>query len=196
VATTRARERKAPGTRPRRKVEVLSSRVIFQGKAFGLRSDRVREPGGAICTRDVITHRGSVVLLPVFPDARILLVRQYRHAVGRSLWELSAGHIEPGERPRATAHRELAEETGYTARRMEPLCSFFPSPGLLSERMWIYLATELTGGTARPEADEHFSLRRFSLRELEGMIRRGALLDGKSLAAILFYARFKKRGAR
>jgi ADP-ribose pyrophosphatase len=175
-------------------VKVLSSRVIFQGKAFGLRSERVREPGGAICTRDVVTHKGSVVLLPVFPDGSILLVRQYRHAVGRSLWELSAGHIEPGERPSATAHRELAEETGYTARRMEPLCNFFPSPGLLSERMWVYLATDLTAGTARPEADEHFSLRRFSMRELDNMMRRGALLDGKSLAAILFYARFKKSG--
>ena len=176
-----------------RKATVLSSRVIFEGKAFGVRRDRVAEPGGIVCTRDVVTHHGSVVLLPVFPDGSILMVRQYRHAAGRFLWELSAGHIEPGERPLATAHRELAEETGYTARHMEPLVDFFPSPGLLSERMWIFLATGLTAGTARPEEDERLSLRRFPMRELEGMMRRGALPDGKSLAAILFYARFKKR---
>jgi acetamidase/formamidase len=81
VATSKARKHKSSRTKSARGVKVLSSRVIFQGKAFGLRSDRVREPGGAICTRDVVTHKGSVVLLPVFPDGSVLLVRQYRHAV-------------------------------------------------------------------------------------------------------------------
>ncbi len=169
---------------------------MFERKAFGVRCDQVCEPGGVVCTRDIVTHHGSVVLLPVFPDGSVLLVRQYRHAVGRYLWELSAGHIEPGERPTATAHRELAEETGYTARRMERLVDFFPSPGLLSERMWVFLATGLTEGVARPEEDESLSLRRFSMRDLERMMRSGALPDGKSLAAILFYARFKQARGR
>jgi ADP-ribose pyrophosphatase len=193
VAVSKPRARKAStGKASGRKAKVLSSRVIFKGKAFGVRRDEVSEPGGVISTRDVVAHQGSVVLLPVFPDGSILLVRQYRHAVGRFLWELSAGHIEPGERASAAAHRELAEETGYVARHMDRLVDFFPSPGLLSERMWVFLATGLTAGTARPEEDERLSLRRFSMRDLEGLMRRGALPDGKSLAALLFYARFKK----
>jgi ADP-ribose pyrophosphatase len=172
--------------------KVLSSRDIYEGKAFGLRHERVREPGGLISERDIVTHHGSAVVLPVFPDGSILLVRQYRHAAGRILWELCAGHIEPGERPAATAQRELAEETGYAAARMEKLVDFFPSPGLLSERMWVFLATQLTAGAARPEEDERITIRRFSDAEIVRMMRKGAGLDGKSLAGILFYWRFRK----
>src|SRR5580704_12804406 len=127
VAVSKTRVRKASTTSKAsgRRVKVLSSRDIFKGKAFGVRRDEVSEPGGVICTRDVVTHEGSVVLLPVFPDGSILLVRQYRYAAGRFLWELSAGHIEPGERARAAAHRELAEETGYVARHMDRQVDFF-----------------------------------------------------------------------
>jgi ADP-ribose pyrophosphatase len=117
-------------------------------------------------------------------------VRQYRHAARALLWELVAGRVDAGESPLQAAHRELAEETGYTARRLRKLLEIFPSPGFVSERMWIFSATGLTHGAARPEDDERISARRFSLAALERMIRRGALRDAKSIAAILYYARF------
>ncbi len=178
------------------RAKVLESRWIYSGPVFGVRQDRVVEPSGLTATRDVVTHFGSVVLLPVFPDGRLLLVRQYRHAVGRFLWELVAGRIEPGESPLAAARRELLEETGYSARRFRRLLEVFPTPGFVSERMLIYAAEGLTPGTARPEADEYIVGRRFSLRELEAMMRRGTLRDAKSVAGILYYARFCRKPAR
>jgi ADP-ribose pyrophosphatase len=175
------------------KARVLKSKVLYQGSLFGVRQDRVVEPGGILVTRDVVTHSGSVVLLPVFSDGRILLVRQYRHAVGQSLWELVAGRIDPGEAPLRAARRELLEETGFTARRLRKLLDIFPTPGFVSERMLIYLATGLRPGTAQPEEDERLQVRRFSLAELEHMIRRGRLRDAKSIAALLYYARYLAR---
>lgn len=174
------------------RAKVLSSEVLYSGNVFSVRRDRVIEPGGVRSTRDVVEHRGSVVLLPVFPNGDVLLVRQYRHAVGNSLWELVAGRIEPGEQPTTAARRELHEEAGYTAQRMRKILEFYPSPGFVSERMWIYLATGLTAGEARPEEDERIASRRFPLRDVERMIRGGTLVDGKSLAAILYYGRFLK----
>jgi ADP-ribose pyrophosphatase len=167
--------------------------VIYTGPVFGVRQDCIIEPGGVRIIRDVVTHFGSVVLLPIFPDGRLLLVRQYRHAVGEFLWELVAGRIEPGESPLVAARRELLEETGYAAKSFRKLLAFYPTPGLVSERMIVYAAEGLTRGPARPQVDEHIQARRFSLRELERMIRRGTLRDGKSIAGILYYARFDRR---
>ena len=178
------------------RARVLESKIIYTGPVFGVRQDRVIEPGGLRAIRDVVTHFGSVVLLPVFVDGRLLLVRQYRHAVGEFLWELVAGRIEPGESPVKAAQRELLEETGYAARRFRRLLAFYPTPGLVSERMVIYAAEGLTAGAARPEADERIVARRFSLRELEAMMWRGTLRDGKSIAGILYYARFCRRKTR
>ncbi len=138
----------------------------------------------------MVTHNGSVVVMPVFSDGRLLLIRQYRHAVGSFLWELVAGRVEPGESPLAGARRELLEETGFTARRYLRLMKVFPTPGFVSEWMAVYLAEGLSPGPAQPEADERIVSRRFSLRQLEQMIRRGTLRDAKSIAAILYYARF------
>ncbi len=169
------------------RARVLRSRMIYEGRVFGVRQDAVVEPGGVRVTRDVVTHTGSVVLLPVFPDGRILLVRQYRHAVRQFLWELVAGRIEPNERPIVAARRELLEETGYTARRFRKLLDVFPTPGFVSERMLVYLAVGLWPGAARPESDERITARRFSARQLERMIRRGTLRDAKSIVGILHY---------
>lgn len=177
----------------RTRAKILSSRTLYTGPVFGVRSDRVVEPGGIAVRRDIVTHNGSVVLLPVFPEGRILLVRQYRHAVGRFLWELVAGRIEPGEAPLVAARRELLEETGYTARRYRKLLDVFPTPGFVSERMVIYSVEGLHPGESRPEADEQITSRKFTLRRLERMMRSGALRDAKSIAGILFYARFAAR---
>jgi ADP-ribose pyrophosphatase len=177
---------------PNRRVRILHTKTIFKGNVFSVRQDRIAEPGGIRVTRDIVVHRGSVVVLPVFPDGSILLVRQYRHAIGASLWELVAGRLEAGESRAAAARRELIEETGYTARRVKQILEIFPSPGFVTERMWIFAATGLQRGVAQPEEDERITARNFSLRALEKMIRGGSLHDAKSVAAILFYSRFLK----
>ena len=172
---------------------VLGSRVIYTGPVFGVRRDRVIEPGGLRATRDVVTHHGSVVVLPLFRDGSILLIRQYRHAVGRFLWELVAGRIEPGESPVRAARRELLEETGFAARSFRRLMKTYPTPGFVSEHMLTYVASGLIAGAAQPEADEHITARRFSLKQLERMMARGTLCDAKSIAAILYLARFGRK---
>jgi ADP-ribose pyrophosphatase len=174
---------------------VKRSRTVFRGPIFCVRRDLVVEPAlrgrraNSPVLRDIVEHQGSVVVLPVLPDGRILLVRQYRHATGRFLWELVAGGIDRGETPLNAARRELKEETGYTARRSERIASYFPTPGFLTEEMHLYRATGLRPGRANPEADEALEVRAFSRRELERMMRRGALRDGKTLIGVLLELR-------
>jgi ADP-ribose pyrophosphatase len=167
---------------------VLGSKIVFKGRVFGVRRERVIEPGGVEATREIVTHPGSVVVLPVFPDGRILMIRQYRHSVRQYLWELVAGSKDPGESFQEGARRELREETGYTARRMLKLLDLFPTPGFVSENMVIFLAQGLKFGKAHPEADEKIELRVFSLREIESWMRAGKIRDAKSVAGILYYA--------
>ena len=179
-----------------KRAKILSSKILLHSRVFDIRRDRVIEPDGLRSTRDFVVHSGSVVVLPVFDDGRMLLIRQYRHAVGRELWELVAGGMEPGEAALAGARRELAEETGYTARRWRKLLDVFPTPGFVSERMVVYLAQELREGEARPEDDERIAARAFAPREIERWIRSGKLRDAKSIASILFYLRFCKRESK
>ena len=170
--------------------KVLSSRVVYKGDVFSVRRDRVREPGGVVAWRDVIAHQGSVVVLPVFPNGQILLIRQYRHAASAFLWELVAGRIELGESHPTAARRELAEETGYTATHLRQLVAFYPSPGVMSERMIVFLATGLRAGTARPEEDERIEARKFAPAAIRRMMHNNTIRDGKSLTAILYYWQF------
>jgi ADP-ribose pyrophosphatase len=169
---------------------ILHSKIIYKGPVFGVRRDEVLEPGGIRTTREVITHPGSVVILPLLPDGRILLVRQYRHATRQFLWELVAGRIERGENPRRAAARELLEETGYRAKRYRLFLDIFPTPGFLEERMYILLAQGLTSGDARPEEDEKIIARVFSRSQLRQMLRRGKLRDAKTIAGLLYYFTF------
>ena len=173
--------------------KVLSSEVLYEGRVFGLRRDEVIEPGGMRAERDIVVHPGSVVVLPVFADGSILLIRQYRHSVGEFLWELVAGRKEPQENPLAAARRELVEETGYTAKRFRKLLRVAPTPGFVSEWMWVFSAEGLTKGAARPEEDERIAMRVFTVKQAEKMIQRGRLRDAKSICAILFYLRFVKK---
>jgi ADP-ribose diphosphatase len=177
---------------PKPQGKTLSSQVVFTGKVFSVRRDEVSEPGGVVAGRDIVVHPGSVVVMPVFLDGKILLIRQYRHTAQDYLWELVAGRVDAGEKPTAAAHRELAEETGYTAKRLKMMLEIFPSPGFVAEVMWIFAATGLKQGAANPEEDERIEARRFSLREAEKMIRTGKLRDAKSIAGILYYSRFLK----
>src|SRR6516162_2081571 len=105
---------------------MLRSEVVYQGKEFGVRRDQIVEPDGLRATREVISHPGSVVILPVLADGRIVMVRQYRHAARQYLWELVAGRMDPGETPKKAAARELMEETGYRAKRFKVFLDVFP----------------------------------------------------------------------
>jgi ADP-ribose pyrophosphatase len=188
--------KKSSDSEPAKKARVLSSTTIYEGPVFGIRRDEVMEPSGVRTTREVVTHPGSVVVLPVLPDGRIVLIQQYRHAARQYLWELVAGRIDAGEKPREAAARELIEETGFRAKRLRVFLDVFPTPGFLEERMFILLAEGLTAGKAEPEEDEKIISCAYKPKQLEGMIRSGKLRDAKSIAGILYYLRFLAAGKR
>ena len=173
--------------------KILKSEIVYQGLVFGVRRDEVLEPGGWRTIREVITHPGSVVVLPVLPDKKIVLIRQYRHATRRYLWELVAGRMDEGESVKEAAARELLEETGYRAKRFKVFLDVFPTPGFLEERMHILLAEGLTEGEAEPEEDEKIEVRAYKLKELKQMMRTGKLRDAKSIAGILYYLTFIRK---
>lgn len=145
-------------------------------------------PDGSTFERDVVIHPGAVVILPVLDDGRIVLIRNYRTSVGKELIELPAGTREPDEQPIETARRELAEETGYQAQRMEPLMTFFASPGVLNERMHAFVATALSPAAgAAPEAHEYITPMAESLDAIKSMMVTGAIEDAKTLAVLGVY---------
>lgn len=185
------------------KATLISSKLAYKGKVFSVFTDKVKEPGGAVNTRDVVRHNGSIVILAIDEsndprDPLIILERQYRHAAGQFLLELPAGRIEPGEAPLAAAKREMIEETGYRAKRWTYLTKYFASPGFLGESMNIYLARDLREGAAQPEADEQIEIVRLKLSEVLAMIAAGKIHDGKTLIGVLFYdaARRKAQASR
>ncbi|HWZ97928.1 MAG TPA: NUDIX hydrolase [Candidatus Dormibacteraeota bacterium] len=170
--------------------QILSSEMLYQGPVFGLRRDELIEPTGLRTKREVITHPGSVVVLPVLPDGNIVMIQQYRHATKQYLWELVAGRMEPGEDPKTAAARELAEETGYHTKKLKIFLDVFPTPGFLEERMFLLLASDVQPGTASPEDDEKIVSAVYTPQKLEQMIHSGKLRDAKSIAGLLYYFRF------
>ncbi len=186
---------------PPETAEVLSSTLQYEGPLFKIFSDHIIEPNGVESTRDIIRHNGSVVILAVDDskskrDPLIVMERQYRHAAGQYMWELPAGKIEGDEGRLAGAKRELIEETGYRAKKWTPLVRYYASPGFLGEWMQIFLAEGLTLGDSRPEDDERIDLYLISLSEILRLIDDGAILDGKTLVGVQFYARTRKRKKR
>jgi ADP-ribose pyrophosphatase len=176
--------------------QLLSSEVVFQGSLFRVLRDKLIEPGGRESERDIIRHNGSVVILAIDSsknkkDPWIVVERQYRHAAGQFLWELPAGKLEAGEDALAGAQRELAEETGYSAKKWKPLVEYYPSPGFLGESMRVFVAEGLVAGDAHPEDDEQIEFRLAKLSEVLKMIEKGAILDGKTLSSVLLYARIR-----
>ena len=164
----------------------IQSKTIYRGRIVELKVDRVIEPGGVETTREVVCHPGSVVVLPHLPDGRLILVRQYRYAVKESLGELVAGGMERGETARQGARRELLEEAGYRARVLKPLVEFYPSPGILSEKMHLVEAWDLIPGKGQPDADERIEVGLFNLEEIVKKIRSNKIRDGKTLVGILW----------
>jgi ADP-ribose pyrophosphatase len=174
--------------------KILDSKVVYEGKLFRVLQDHLIEPGGRESHRDVIRHNGSVVILAVDPSKRkkdpwVVVERQYRHAAGQFLWELPAGKLDPGEAALTGAIRELAEETGYQAKKWSALVEYFASPGFLGESMKVFLAEGLIAGDAHPEADEEIDFRLVKLSDLLEMVDKGKIIDGKTLTTVLLYAR-------
>jgi len=158
--------------------------LLLEGRIFAVDRCGWIAGDGTQVVREVVRHPGAVTIIPVTPDGRLVLVRNWRIAVGGPLWELPAGKREPGEQPAQTAARELREETGYTAETLTAIGTYYTSPGFADELMHAFAATELTGGVPSPEAGEELEVGLFTAGELDAMARRGVLRDGKSLAAL------------
>ena len=167
--------------------ELLDSKPVFSGRVFDVTVDTVRE-GDKTYVREVVHHSGSAVILPAFDDGTIALVRQYRHPALRYLLELPAGTLDHNERPEEGAARELEEELGLIAGRMEKLSEFFVSPGFCEEKMWLYLATELTETTQRLEEDEMIEVVRLPIDHALQMITDGEIEDAKTIIGLMFAA--------
>jgi ADP-ribose pyrophosphatase len=167
--------------------KIISSQKVFSGRVFNVTVDTVQE-GELTYQREVVHHHGSGVILPVFDDGTVVLVRQYRHPAVRYLLEAPAGTLDDGERPEVGAARELQEELGLSAGRMEKLSEFFVSPGFCEEKMWVFLATELTEGKQNPEEDEVLEVVRLPLDEALEMISSGEIEDAKTIIALMLAA--------
>jgi ADP-ribose pyrophosphatase len=166
-------------------IQKLDHRTVYRGRILTLVVDRIIEPSGIEVEREVVRHAGAAVMLPLTDGFEVVLVRQFRYAVERFLWEVPAGHIAPGERPEETAQRELVEETGYYPHRLEKLAAVYPSPGFSDEVMHVFLATRLEKRKARPEDDESIEVGLFSVEETVAMVSEGQIADGKTLLSLM-----------
>ena len=165
-------------------MHVLSSKPIYNGKIFDVRLDAIRE-GDVEYEREIVVHRGSAVIVPVFGDGTVALVRQYRHAAGKYLLELPAGSLDDGENPAAGAIRELEEEIGVRAGRIEKLTEFYVSPGFLTEKMYVFLATELIETGQQLEDDELIEIELMTFPQAFDLIRSGGIEDAKSMVGLM-----------
>lgn len=177
-------------------MKTISSTELLRTPIFWVTRDVALDPDGFEITRAVVQHGGSAVVMPVDHKNRVMLVRQYRLPALRSLWELPAGRVDPGETVLQAARRELREETGCRAKKMVKLAEFWVSPGFLAERMTIYLATGLTQGEQTPMEDERIETRWFSVAELDKMISGGKIVDAKTMIGFLKWQRYRGRKAK
>jgi ADP-ribose pyrophosphatase len=174
----------------------VASRELYTGKIFRLERDTVRFPDGTVAEMDIIRHPGASAIVPFMndpdgEDPQLLLLRQYRYAAGGYIYEVPAGRLDGDESPADCATRELKEETGCTAERMEPLFTMFTTPGFTDEKIHVFMATGLAHGEAAREADEFADVVIMRLAEALELIRTGAIMDAKTAVSILYVAGFK-----
>lgn len=169
----------------------LSSRYVYTGHNIRLRVDEVMLPSGRESMREVIEHKGAVVIVAVDDEKNVLLVRQFRHAANIELLELPAGGIDPGETPEQAARREMQEETGYIPAKLERLGGFYSAPGYASEYLYLFLATDLAPARLIAEDTEEIKVVRMPIAEAAELIHKGDIRDAKSIAGLLYYLKFK-----
>ena len=172
--------------------ETLSSRLVYQGRVVRLRVDTVRMPGGRETTREIVERDDCVAVVALDADGKLLLVRQFRKAVGKELLEIPAGGIDPGESPEEAVKREMREETGYLPRKVEPLGGFYSAPGYATEYLYLYLATDLIPSQLFAEDTEGISLVRVAPEEVPELISSGGICDAKSIAGLLTYLEYRE----
>jgi ADP-ribose pyrophosphatase len=173
----------------------LNSKRIHTGKVVSLDVDTVRFPDGSVGELEIIRHPGAAAVIPFAsdprgPDPTILLIQQYRYAANGTLIEIPAGRLNPGEEPRACAERELLEEVGVKAGRLERLTTIWTTPGFTDERIHLFWAADLTAGQHAREPDEFIEVTPKPLSEVITLIRSGVICDAKTALAILFVAGF------
>jgi len=170
---------------------LLSSRRAYSGRIIHVDHDTVQFPDGSTGTLEMVRHPGASAVVPFLDDPgsvdpRVLLIRQFRHAADDVIWEIPAGTLQPGESPEACATRELAEEAGVSARHLERLTTIFTTPGFTDERIHLYLASGLHTVPTQRDADEFMEVETVRWSEVGRMIRRGEVVDGKSLVALMY----------
>ncbi len=173
--------------------KTLSSKIIYTGRAIQLRVDTVRMPSGRETTRDVVEHTDCIAVIPIDDKENVLLVRQFRQAPSKTLLEIPADGIDPGEDAETAVRREMQEETGYLPHKLERLLSFYSTPGYCTEYLPLYLATDLVPGRLYAEDTEIIKLVPTPISQVEGLITSGAICDGKSIAGLLYYLRYKRK---
>jgi ADP-ribose pyrophosphatase len=169
-------------------------RVIYRGRKIDLALQTVALADGSSAQREVVMHRGAVALVPMVDADHVCLVENHRYAIGKKLLEVPAGTIDPGETPDRTATRELQEETGYRAGRIVQLREWFVSPGVMDERMFLYLCEELTPGSTGHQADEQLKPVVLPWDEAMRMVHDGRIEDAKTMLALLLYDQHRSRG--
>jgi ADP-ribose pyrophosphatase len=161
--------------------------VLVRGSRFNVERRQVPRRDGGSELREVVVHPGSVVILPLLDDGRIVLIRNARFSVNRTLWELPAGTREPGEPVERCAARELEEETGYRARELRQLLAFYPAPGIADERMCAFLASGLEPTHQQLDATEQIEVHPTEVAQVVRMIKAGEIEDAKTIATVLFW---------
>ena len=167
-------------------VDVIDRERMYEGKVFSVDRERVKLPHGPTVTLDVVRHSRSAVIIPVPEPGHVVLIRQYRHAVHAWLWEVPAGSVDPGESPEAAARRECHEEIGQVPETVVRLGALYPTPGYCDEEMVFFRVSGLSDPTeaAAVDEDEHFEVRTFTLREARDMVRRGEIVDMKTVVGL------------
>ena len=174
--------------------KTVSSEVKFQGNIIKLRVDTVALPNGNTATREVVEHSGGVAVLPVDTEGLVYLVRQFRKPFDRTLLEAPAGKLSPGEEHRDCGMRELQEETGFTAAKVDYLGYILPTPGFANEVIHLYLARELTAGEQNPDEDEFVNVEKYTFAQVTDMCLGGEISDAKTVAAVMRAAAIINRG--
>ncbi len=163
---------------------VVKSERVYSGRVLDLRVDTLDVGSGKRVKREIAEHRGAVVMAPLDRRGRLVMVRQYRHAAGKRLLELPAGTLEPGEEPKATALRELREETGYEAGSLKPFGGFYSAPGFTTEYLHFFIARRLRPAPSNADEDEDIQVEAVPLRKARELVRSGGIQDAKSIAGL------------